>query len=163
MKKNILLLLLLAIISCKNSSQKIYKDFHFEYWKEEDHYNSENGLFTRNYAANEQAKRSDSIRNITLNKEEITKIIKGLEQYSILELPSEFSCNILSIRDPKFVHVNISINGNYKEFLFKYNRSNPDIKCTKGKRIINFSKILDSIIYNKKSIRDLPQTNLYYE
>lgn len=162
MKKNILISLF-AIISCTDGSQKIYNDFHFEYWKDEDHYSSKNGLFTRNYAANEQAKRSDSIRKITLNEEEITKIIKGLEHYSILELPSEFSCNILPIKDPQFVHVKINTTNNHKEFLFKYSRSNPNIKCTKAKRIINFSKILDSIIYNKKTINDLPPTNLYYE
>ncbi|WP_073171495.1 hypothetical protein [Chryseobacterium vrystaatense] len=162
MKKYIFLLL--AFLSCSGNSKKMEnQNFHFEYWTGEDHYNSGDSIFTRNYEANDQLKKSDSTRKVALSKEEVIKIINEINNSSISDLPDDFSCSILPISDPQFIHFKINNDNKFKEILFSYSRSNPILNCAKAERIINFSKVVDSIIYNKKSIRDLPPTNLYYE
>ncbi|WP_185206596.1 hypothetical protein [Chryseobacterium sp. C3] len=160
----IYLFLLLSFFSCSRNNTKVQsQNFYFEYWKGEDHYSSKDSLFTRNYEANDQMKRSDSTRKVVLTEEEIKKIVNEINNYSILDLPNDFSCNILPINDPHFIHVKIVNNNKIKDIIFTYSHSNPKQNCSKGKRIVNFRKVLDSIIYRKKNVKELPATNLYYE
>lgn len=160
----IYLFLLLSLFSCSRHNTKVQsQNFYFEYWKDEDHFNSKDSLFTRNYEANDQMKRSDSTRKISLTKEEINKIINEVNNHDILNLPNDFSCNILPVSDPNFIHVKIIINNKIKDILFTYSRSNPKLNCSKGEKIVNFRKVLDSIIYDKANVKELPPTNLYYE
>ena len=153
--------LTILLISCSNPNLK-YEKFTFEYSKDEDYFNSNDNIFRRNYAVDDDSKPSDSVREIILTDQEIVKIAKSMSENSIQNLPNEFSCDFFPINDPNFINLIINTK-NSKEIQFKFNRTNPDLNCTKAKKLLNFTKVLDSIIYNKEDIKNLPPTNLYYE
>lgn len=138
------------------------KKFTFEYSKDEDFFSSEENIFRRMYAVSDETKASDSSRKIVLENSEIIKIGDAIEKYSILNLPAEFSCDFIPPKDANFINLKINFSES-KEIHFKFDRMNPNINCSKGKRLMKFTKILDSIIYNKKEVKDLPPTNLFYE
>ncbi len=74
--KSILLFVTVILTSCfeKQLQPVDNNKFYFEYWKGED-YNSNNGIFRRNYEAIDVEINEDNTI-ITLNSEEIKSIIK---------------------------------------------------------------------------------------
>ena len=157
-------LFVIFFYSCSNfsSNSKIEK-FTLEYSKDEDYFNSAENIFRRNYAVSSGTEYSDSIRKINFDEAEIAKISEYLNKYSIINLPSEFSCGIFPIKDPNFINLKINQGTEIKEIQFKFDKMETKLDCPKAKQLLNFTKILDSILYNKSEIKNLPPTNLYYE
>lgn len=140
--------------------QEIPADFNFTIDSGgNDSYNSKSNSFYRKYLEGEKATR------VELTKEEKEKIYSLIVKSNFFKMPVKFQPKggIVIVKNPSFTE-SIVVYANGKKKLVSYDTGyTNDINDKKAKPFFDLYKMIWDILYKKKEIIELPESNFYYE
>lgn len=152
MRNNIKIFIITLLMSCNIEKKSIDIDKTFGFKTLTDEYDYSKGIFIRRY--------NDSIVlvDIILNNEEKEEIKKLFVENYFLELPQKIDCSKMGVKP----EINDKIYWGNKRVNYIHNMEDR-LFCMKGKRFDRIKNGMMKIILNKKEIRDLEYSDIFYE
>jgi hypothetical protein len=140
--------------------QEIPVDFNFTIDSGgNDSYNSEYNSFYRKYL------NEDKTIKVELTKGEKEKIYSFIVKSNFFKMPVKFQpkAGIIIVKDPNFTE-SIVVYANGKKKWVSYNTGyTNDLNDKKAKPFLELYEMIWDILYKKKEIIELPESNFYYE
>jgi hypothetical protein len=148
-----------SIILQKNKKDSIPTDFSFVINSGgNDSYNSKYNSFYRIYLDDEKTIK------VELTKEEKEKIYSFILKSNFFKMPVKFQPKgIINIANPSFSEsIVVHLNGINKTVIYNTGYTN-DLNDKKAKPFLDLYKIIWDILYKKKEIIELAESDFYYE
>ena len=124
-----------------------------------DSYNSEYNSFYRKYL------NENKTIKVELTKGEKEKIYSFIVKSNFFKMPVKFQpkAGIIIVKDPNFTE-SIVVYANGKKKWVSYNTGyTNDLNDKKAKPFLELYEMIWDILYKKKEIIELPESNIYYE
>lgn len=140
--------------------QEVPADFNFTIDSGgNDSYNSEYNSFYRKYL------NENKTIKVELTKGEKEKIYSFIVKSNFFKMPVKFQpkAGIIIVKDPNFTE-SIVVYANGKKKWVSYNTGyTNDLNDKKAKPFLELYEMIWDILYKKKEIIELPESNIYYE
>ena len=146
-------LIFLFLISC-NKKIKLNSESSFGYEDLFSSYDSRSSIFMRKY--NDETLRI----KIILTKDEKEKILESFAENRFESFPQQIDCSAWGIYPKQYEQLNLN---NHSVNYTHNNSGGKGWFCIKGKKFNRIYNTIQSIILNKKEIKRLEPSDIYYE